>query len=140
MRTAGWAALAAGGAAAMATMATVAVVQAQPKPVEGSVSTEAGFGIFQTNCLTCHGTAAYPQAPSPLALRDMTPERIYDALTVGVMQAVGKTLTDPQKRMVAESAAGRLLGSSATGDAKDMPNRCPANASYSLAKGPSWSD
>src|SRR3954462_7722443 len=100
------------------------VAQAQPRGVEGAMATEQGFGVFQRNCLTCHGTAAYPQAPSPMALREMTPERIYDALTVGVMKPIGDKLSDLDKRQVAESAAGRLLGSSTSGNASEMPNQC----------------
>jgi polyvinyl alcohol dehydrogenase (cytochrome) len=139
MRKEMWGALSIGLGAVVLTAVAV-TARAQIQPVQGAVSTEQGFGIFQTNCLTCHGTRAYPQAPSPIALRDMTPERIYEALTTGVMQQVGATLTDQQKRMVSESAAGRLLGSSASGDAKDMPNRCAPQARFTLAGKPGWAD
>ncbi|MEO6338834.1 MAG: cytochrome c, partial [Caulobacteraceae bacterium] len=114
---------------------------AQPQPVENAMSTEQGFGTFQRNCLTCNGTAAYPQAPSPTTLREMTPERIYDALTTGVMKPIGDKLSDLQKRQVSESTAGRLLGSSASGMASEMPNRCGKGApALALGKGPEWSN
>ena len=118
---------------------TASWAQAQPKPVENAMSTEQGFGVFQRNCLTCHGTAAYPQAPSPMALREMTPERIYDALTTGVMKPIGDKLSDLDKRQVAESAAGRLLGSSTSGNASEMPNQCGKDApALALGKGTAW--
>jgi polyvinyl alcohol dehydrogenase (cytochrome) len=88
------------------------------------IPTERGFGIFQLRCLACHGNPAYERAPSPAALRELPPERIYDALTSGVMKSVGDTLTETERRFVAESVSGRLLGSSAQGDARDMINQC----------------
>src|SRR6185312_15910787 len=123
--------------------------QAQTSPGQGgaasqggnglAAATEQGFGIFQQNCLTCHGKAQYKQAPSPQTLRTYSPERIYAALTTGPMQAVGMKLTDLQKRLVAQAVAGRLLGSSAQGDAKSMKNRCTANpALQNPADAPRW--
>jgi polyvinyl alcohol dehydrogenase (cytochrome) len=93
---------------------------------QGRRMTELGFGLFQQRCLACHGNPAYERAPSPATLREMSPEHIYDALTNGVMKSVGDTLTDDERRQVAESVSGRLLGSAAAGDAKSMPNQCPA--------------
>src|SRR5487761_2743102 len=60
------------------------------------MGTEFGYSIFQTKCTSCHGNpASTNRAPDPAALRQMTPEAIYDALTTGSMAAViGKTLTD----------------------------------------------
>ncbi len=98
-----------------------------------------GWGIFQKTCLACHGKPEYSQAPSPATLRTFSPERIYDALTTGPMKAVGATLTDTQRRLVADAVSGRMIGSTAKGDAKDMPNRCAANPPMSdPAASPSW--
>jgi polyvinyl alcohol dehydrogenase (cytochrome) len=58
----------------------------------------------------------------------MPPERIYEALTTGVMKPQGDGLTDDQKKMLATFLSGRPLGSLKQGDAKDMPNHCPSNA------------
>lgn len=98
-----------------------------------------GWGIFQQTCLACHGKPEYKQAPSPATLRTYSPERIYDALTTGPMKAVGAKFTDTQKRLVADAVSGRSIGSTAKGDAKDMPNRCVSNPPMSdPAAGPSW--
>src|SRR5215472_13737448 len=43
--------------------------------------TEIGFGLFQRRCMTCHGNPNVERAPSPAAIREMPPEKIYDALT-----------------------------------------------------------
>ena len=54
----------------------------------------------------------------------MSPERIYTALTTGIMKQVGDTLNDTDRRRVAESLAGQFLGSAKAGDAASMANRC----------------
>ena len=93
-----------------------------------SARTEQGFGLFQQKCLACHGKAEYERAPTPAALREMTPEHIYEVLTTGVMfPVIGAQLTDQERRLTAESIAGRLMGTAASGDAAKMPNRCAAN-------------
>ncbi len=86
-----------------------------------------GFGIFQQRCMSCHGNPNVERAPSPAALRELSPERIYEALTTGPMKDVVKDLTDEQKRRASESISGRLLGSAASGEAALMPNHCAAN-------------
>src|SRR4029077_9690713 len=75
----------------------------------GPPGTEAGFATFQTRCSACHGNPAVERAPSPAALREMTPEKIYDALVSGTMQTQGQALSDVQKRGVAEFMSGRPL-------------------------------
>jgi polyvinyl alcohol dehydrogenase (cytochrome) len=89
--------------------------------------TELGFAVFQQHCVSCHGNPAIERAPSPATLRTMSPERIYTALTTGIMKQVGDTLNETDRRRVAESLAGQFLGSAAAGDAATMPNRCTTN-------------
>src|SRR5882724_6290309 len=89
--------------------------------------TELGFAVFQQHCVSCHGNPAYERAPDPATLRTMSAERIYAALTAGVMKSVGDTLSEEDRRRVSESLAGQFLGSAQAGDAGTMPNRCPSN-------------
>jgi polyvinyl alcohol dehydrogenase (cytochrome) len=89
--------------------------------------TELGFAVFQQHCVSCHGNPAIERAPSPATLRTMSPERIYTALTTGIMKQVGDTLNETDRRRVSESLAGQFLGSAAAGDAATMPNRCATN-------------
>ncbi len=100
--------------------------------------TEFGFAVFQQHCVSCHGNPKYERAPSPAALRSMTPERIYSALTSGIMKPVGDTLTEEDRRRVSESLAGRLLGSERAGDAAGMPNRCAKNPPFRGAGKTDW--
>lgn len=105
----------------------------------GTPGTEAGFATFQTRCSACHGNPAVERAASPAAIREMAPEKIYDALVSGTMQVQGQSLTDVQKRGVAEFMSGRPLGSARQGDAQSMPNKCASNPTLSdPARGPAW--
>src|SRR6476661_1934548 len=90
----------------------------------GAPGTENGIAVFQTQCVSCHGNPNVERAPSPNAIREMPPERIYAALTTGVMKDQGDKLSDQDKRGVAEFMSGRPLGSAQQGDAKDMANQC----------------
>jgi polyvinyl alcohol dehydrogenase (cytochrome) len=89
--------------------------------------TEFGFAVFQQHCVSCHGNPSFPSAPAPATLRSMSPERIYTALTTGIMKSVGDTLSEEDRRRVSESLAGQLLGTARAGDAATMPNRCAGN-------------
>jgi polyvinyl alcohol dehydrogenase (cytochrome) len=100
--------------------------------------TEFGFAVFQQHCISCHGNPAYERAPSPAALRAMSPERIYTALTTGLMKSVGDTLTEQDRRRVSESLAGQFLGSAQVGDSSTMPNRCASNPPLHDITGASW--
>ena len=92
-----------------------------------SAGTETGFATFQTKCMSCHGNPNVPLAPQPSAIRQMSPERIYDALTNGPMKSQGDALSEDQRRMVAIFMSGRPFGTLQQGDAGQMPNRCVSN-------------
>jgi len=99
----------------------------------------AGSTIFGNYCENCHGNPKVAEAPSPGTLRQMSPEKIYSALTEGDMKVIAQSLTDIQKRDIAEWVGGRKLGSSASGDAKSMSNACPNNPPIKdLTSLPSW--
>jgi polyvinyl alcohol dehydrogenase (cytochrome) len=137
----GWA----GTANSQAPAAPPAPTTAQPPSAPPSVTanlaqgTETGIGTFQQHCMSCHGNPNVPQAPSPDTIRQMPPERIYDALTTGVMKPQGESLTDDQKKMLATFLSGRPLGSMQEGDAKSMPNHCATNPPLAdPSAGPEW--
>ena len=93
----------------------------------GPPGTEFGFATFQTQCTTCHGNPAVERAPSPAAIREMSPEKIYTALVTGVMQAQGADAhrrTEARRRRVHERPATRQRGERG---AAQMPNRCASN-------------
>jgi polyvinyl alcohol dehydrogenase (cytochrome) len=99
----------------------------QAAPAGRSGGTETGFAVFQTRCMACHGNPNEPLAPQPSAIRQMSPERIYGALTNGPMKAQGDALTEDQRKMVAIFMSGRPFGTLEQGAASQMPNRCASN-------------
>ncbi len=112
---------------------------APPAGQRGAPGTENGIAVFQTQCVACHGNPNVERAPSPAAIREMSPERIYDALATGIMKEQGNKLSDSDKKGVAEFMSGRPLGSSKQGDAKNMPNPCRNNPSLTdPARGAAW--
>jgi polyvinyl alcohol dehydrogenase (cytochrome) len=128
---------------AQAPAARQAPAPQTPPPAGGrgpiTPGTESGWATFQTRCSACHGNPAVARAATPDAIRAMTPERIYEALATGSMQAQSQGLNDLQKRALAEFMAGRPLGSISRGHARDMPNQCKANpAMTDPSQGPSW--
>jgi polyvinyl alcohol dehydrogenase (cytochrome) len=114
---------------------------AQASPIASASGTEIGNGIFEQKCVSCHQhPATGSRAPSFATMKLMTPEKIYEALTIGPMAVVvGNTMTDMEKRRVAEAVTGRLIGSTGAGDAKTMPNHCASNPPIAdPASGPAW--
>ena len=105
----------------------------------GAPGTENGIAVFQTQCVSCHGNPKVERAISPAAMRELTPERIYESLTGGVMKDQGAKMTEADKRGVAEFMGGRPIGSSKVGDAKTMSNVCRTNPPLTdPARGPAW--
>jgi polyvinyl alcohol dehydrogenase (cytochrome) len=105
-----------------------------------SLNTERGYAIFQQSCLTCHGNPRFERAPSPAALREMTPEHIYDALTSGAMYPiVGNTLSDADRKLVSEMIAGRLMGAgSGTNATLPVAYRCRRNPAMAAPSATDW--
>jgi polyvinyl alcohol dehydrogenase (cytochrome) len=126
-----------------------AATQALPTPAQqppaaaagqpgGTPGTESGLAAFQTRCSVCHNNPVQG-APTASAIREMTPERIYDSLVSGSMKMPAEGLSDIQKQRVAEFMSGRPLGSATVGDARKMPNQCRGNPTLSNpANGPAW--
>ena len=123
-------------------LACAGALHAQQTPARQapqSAGTESGFAVFQQRCMGCHGNPNVERAPSPATIREMSPERIYDALTTGAMKGQGSSLSEDQRRMVATFMSGRPLGSLQQGDAKSMQGQCSSNPPLAdLSSGPAW--
>lgn len=109
----------------------------QPQRMTG---TETGIAVFQNHCSVCHGNPDGPEnAADPDVIRQMPPERIYTALTTGVMQVQAASLSDGEKQRLAEFMSGRPLGIEELGDAAQMTHHCDANPPLNdPAAGPAW--
>ena len=81
-------------------------------------------------CAICHGNAdengpsIAEGAPSRATLRQMAPETILQAITIGAMRVHAEGLPDDYKLAMAEFISGRKLAPLEAGDARNMPNRC----------------
>src|SRR5437764_5535754 len=116
-----------------------AAAQTPQPPQPARVTEGEGSRQFGLYCRTCHTNPPADRAPEPAALKRMTPEKIYEAMTTGAMKEYAKDLTDKDKRSIAEFVAARRMGASESGDAKAMPNRCASPASVRDAgSAPSW--
>ncbi len=124
----------------------VTAAQAEP-PAAPAPGTESGFATFQTRCAMCHansvserkGVRGAERAPTTDVIRQMSPERIHQALTNGSMREQAKDLSEIAKVRLAEFMSSRPMGSAKAGDAAAMRNRCSTNPPLAdPAKGPSW--
>ena len=75
----------------------------------GAPGSESGWATFEGQCFRCHGNTATNAKTTAWAIRQMTPERIYQALTSGKHEE-GQKLSDIQKQRVGEFMAGRPMG------------------------------
>ena len=101
--------------------------------------------LIDQRCAGCHVDARAERAPTvegappPAALRRMTAETIFQAMTRGSMRAHVEDVADDVKRAMAEFLSGRKLGGTAGADAQAMPNRCSSDRRVGdLSAGPSW--
>src|SRR5580698_6739548 len=71
--------------------------------------------LFDKNCASCHAGET---------LKDKTPEVIFRALTTGTMRQQAASLTEGNRRSLAEFLSGATLKLAQFADAKAMPNHC----------------
>ncbi|HTS22400.1 MAG TPA: PQQ-binding-like beta-propeller repeat protein [Casimicrobiaceae bacterium] len=107
-----------------------AFAQSQASPPAAPAAT------FQQHCAACHENPA-TRAPSPTALRAMSPDLIVDALTNGLMKLQGSALSPAQRTSLAEYLTGRKPGAETP-----MAGRCtgrPAPLAVAAASFNGWS-
>ena len=110
---------------------------AMPALAQG-LSESTGVNLFKNNCTRCHGATPVEHAPTEATIRQMPPERIYEAITTGSMKENAAALTDDQKRLLAEFMGGRKLDKDDVGDKKSMPNACATNPPVRDLSAPMW--
>ena len=98
----------------------------------------AGQALFNRACASCHAGAG--TAPSMEAMNAMPTERIFDSLLKGSMKTAAASLTNREKRVLAEFVGKRAYVDPAAGDISKMTNACPNNPALpDLNASPSWS-
>ena len=118
--------------------------QASPPALERELALRAtegaGATVFGNVCGSCHGIQGTNDAMSQDMLKQLTPEKLYESMTTGTMRkhADAENLTDEQRVAIAEWVSGRRLGSTASGGAETMPNKCPTSPPVTNLSAPSW--
>jgi polyvinyl alcohol dehydrogenase (cytochrome) len=102
------------------------------------LSESTGVNLFKNNCTSCHGNPPVENAPTEAVIKQMPPERIYDAITTGAMKNMAAKLSDDEKRLLAEYMGGRKIDKADAGDAKNMPNLCPSHPAVKDLSAPAW--
>ena len=128
-----------------AIFASALVVQSFPAPVSAQqepapVSAVSMVSPFESYCATCHGNrSSESEAPTRQTLRQMDPERVLAALTVGPMVTYAERFNEDQLRAMAELVTGKPFGGTADRTAAAMSNQCrgPLTLNDPFGK-PSW--
>ena len=102
-------------------------------------SESAGVNQYFTNCASCHESSEPGhQAPQTAVLKKMTPERILEVMTTGSMRNAAASLSDQDKRLIAEWVGGRKLDADLVGAAEKMPNACASHPQVRESNAPAW--
>ena len=103
-------------------------------PAASQAPVAAGAAVYERACAGCHSTNG-SGAPTRDVLRTLTPDAIHNALVNGKMQLQGSSLTEAERRSVAEFLAGRPFAAAAVATAA----RCTSSTAVSdPARGASW--
>jgi polyvinyl alcohol dehydrogenase (cytochrome) len=75
--------------------------------VAGRAADPDGAALYRERCGICHDASAQARAPSPSALKMMSPENVVRSLETGLMKEQGASLSLAQKRTIAEFLTGK---------------------------------
>ena len=120
------------------TLAVLAAAALAPLAPAQRLSESTGVNVFATHCTQCHGLTPVEHAPTEATIRTMTPEHIYDVITNGSMKTNAASLTDDERRLLAEFMGGRKLDREDAGDMKNMPNACAGKPVVHYVTAGSW--
>jgi polyvinyl alcohol dehydrogenase (cytochrome) len=109
-----------------------------PRGLAQRLSESTGVNLFKNNCTSCHGVVPVEHAPTEATIKQMPPERIYEAITTGSMKSHAAQLSDAERRLLAEYMGGRKLDPEDAGDMKHMPNPCASHPPVRSISAPAW--
>lgn len=93
--------------------------------------------LFDKTCSSCHDHPETTRAPDRGALRRLSPEGIYKALTTGPMASMAAGVSDAEKQALAEYISGRKIVPETSGAASAMKGYCGPTKGALAAAGPS---
>jgi polyvinyl alcohol dehydrogenase (cytochrome) len=104
---------------------------------EAAAQAQSGESMYQTSCAQCHD-AGVGRAPTREALRDMSPERVLDALETGPMITMGMRWPAAGRRSIAEFLTGKAFGTSLSTEPSPQSMCAPAKNDFNPSAGPAW--
>lgn len=112
------AALGLGASAGVAAIAALSLLAVAPAAVGQAPPDHPGAGVYQKSCAACHDNPGATRAAALSAIKQMTPARIRDVLTTGVMAPMAASLSEKEKTdLIAWLTYGQAAGSAAWTDA-----------------------
>ncbi len=117
---------------------TAALVLGAHGAAAQGLSESTGVNQYFANCAKCHEGTESAEAPRTSVLKQMTPEHIYENLTTGSMRTTAASVSDPDKRLIAEWLGGRKMDTDLIGAAEHMPNPCATHPAVRRLDGPGW--
>jgi polyvinyl alcohol dehydrogenase (cytochrome) len=84
---------------------TASIALAAPTLASGGVAQDSvtgnGAALYAARCASCHDDGAVSRVPSRVVIGALPADRIVQALTTGVMQVQGETLSESERRAIA---------------------------------------
>lgn len=106
-----------GASAGLAAIAALSIPAVAPAAVGQTPPDHPGAGVYQKSCATCHDNPGATRAAALSAIKQMTPTRIRDVITTGVMAPMAASLNEKEKTdLIAWLTAGQASASASWTD------------------------
>ena len=107
-----------GASAGVAAIAALSITTAAPQAFGQAPPDHPGAGVYNKSCAMCHDNPGATRAAALSAIKQMTPARIREVITTGVMAPMAATLNEQQKTdLIAWLTYGQAAASAAWTDA-----------------------
>jgi len=106
-----------GASAGLAAFAALAIPAITPAAIGQTPPDHPGAGVYQKSCATCHDNPGATRAATLSSIKQMTPTRIREVITTGVMAPMAASLNEKEKtELIAWLTAGQATSSAAWTD------------------------
>lgn len=106
-----------GASAGVAAVAALSLTTAAPQAFGQAPPDHPGAGVYNKSCAMCHDNPGATRAAALSAIKQMTPARIREVITTGVMAPMAATLNEQQKTdLIAWLTYGQASASAAWTD------------------------
>ena len=106
-----------GASAGIAAIAALSITTVAPAAIGQTPPDHPGAGVYQKSCAMCHDNPGATRAATLSSIKLMTPVRIREVITTGVMAPMAATLNEKEKTdLIAWLTAGQAASSAAWTD------------------------